>query len=154
MLSQAKAKAEAAGRKMGSRQASTSSSMSPITRTPTQGEEEEEDSRERQVMLTLSLLQAFHANSCDWLSRLATFLPPPNSNSNSESPGAGTTMDTGIQQTISLTSKDVASFGLGPFSTLDSQFVEWLGEEYAGSGVKVEVKRPGLKDVVDVVFGL
>ncbi|KAI0739915.1 hypothetical protein C8Q80DRAFT_1200979 [Daedaleopsis nitida] len=103
--------------------------------------------RERQVLTTLSLLEAFHANTTAILSRLATLLETRKCNSR-RSEG----QSSAGPQTVMLTPKDVMSFELGPFSGLDARFVEWLGEEYGG-GLRVLVKR-GWKDLVGLILGL
>ena len=110
--------------------------------------------RERQVLTTLALLDAFHANTSAILLRLAVLLemrkaqqqPQRRADADiSTSPVSGT-------QTVLFTPKDVMSFELGPFSGLDARFVEWLGEEYGG-GMRVLVKR-GWKDLVGLILGL
>ena len=114
---------------------------------------------ERQIRTTLALLQTFHANSCFQLSRLAELLQPPSS-----APRATTGQLVDIAETpnltartppdndaVYLTPRDVLSFELGPFSSLDAHYLEWLGEEYGG-GKTVVVKR-GWKDLMSVIFG-
>ncbi|KAH7925742.1 hypothetical protein BV22DRAFT_1194947 [Leucogyrophana mollusca] len=101
--------------------------------------------RDRQVMTTLALLQTFHANTCFQLSRLAALLPtPPNFSS-------GGSAATAEPDTIYITPKDIVSFELGPLSSLDARYLEWLAEEYGG-GTRIEVKR-GWKDLFGVIFG-
>ncbi|KAI0764228.1 hypothetical protein BD413DRAFT_196727 [Trametes elegans] len=107
--------------------------------------------RERQVLTTLALLDAFHANTTAVLSRLATLLQLRKAQQvtprRAESDGAAAC----ALQTVLFTPKDVMSFELGPFSGLDARFVEWLGEEYGG-GQRVLVKR-GWKDLVGLILG-
>ncbi|KAI0357232.1 hypothetical protein OH77DRAFT_1435926 [Trametes cingulata] len=108
--------------------------------------------RERQVLTTLALLDAFHANTTAILSRLATLLEMRKTQQQSSRRADS---DTGLvsgMQTVLFTPKDVMSFELGPFSGLDARFVEWLGEEYGG-GMRVLVKR-GWKDLVGLILGL
>jgi hypothetical protein len=93
---------------------------------------------ERQLRTTLALLQTFHAHTCFQLSTLASLLPPKSA------------IEGG--RTVVLTPKDILSFELGPLSTLDARFVEWLAEEYAGD-TNVVIKR-GWKDLLGMVFGL
>lgn len=114
--------------------------------------------RNRQVLTTLALLQAFHANTTAMLSRLGTLLETrklcsvPTSSSRRLGLSSGVEGNTDGPGTVMLTPKDVMSFELGPFSGLDARFVEWLGEEYGG-GVRVLVKR-GWKDLVGLILGL
>ncbi|RPD53578.1 hypothetical protein L226DRAFT_509969 [Lentinus tigrinus ALCF2SS1-7] len=107
--------------------------------------------RDRQVMTTLALLQAFHANTTSVLSRLATLLETRKYQYASRRAEGDRDIPSGAQLVL-LTPKDVMSFELGPFSALDARFVEWLGEEYGG-GVQVLVKR-GWKDLVGLILGL
>jgi hypothetical protein len=96
-----------------------------------------DERRDRQALTTLALLQTFHANTCLQLSRLASFLP-------SGSSAAGT---------VSLSPKDVTLFELGPLSSFDARYLQWLADEYGG-GVRVEIKRGGWRDWVGVIFGI
>lgn len=118
------------GTKVNIRQDSSSSTI------PSNTQAEEDRKWERQILTTLALLQTFHANTCFQLSQLASFLPAGNS--------------TG---TVYLSPKDVMSFELGPLSSFDARYVEWLAEEYGG-GVKVEVRRGGWRDWVNIIFGI
>ena len=104
--------------------------------------------RERQIVTTLALLDAFHANTTTVLFRLAKLL----NTRPCHQPRRGEADVPGVTQTVVLTPKDVMSFELGPFSGLDARFVEWLGEEY-GAGMRVLVKR-GWKDLVGLILGL
>ncbi|THH31679.1 hypothetical protein EUX98_g2518 [Antrodiella citrinella] len=92
---------------------------------------------ERQLMTTLALLHAFHKNTTALLLRLAQRLPPPSSDSSTPP--------------IVLMPKDVLAFELGPLSSLDHRFVEWLAEEYGG-GVRLEVRK-GWRDLMGLVLG-
>ncbi|CDO70165.1 hypothetical protein BN946_scf185009.g16 [Trametes cinnabarina] len=110
--------------------------------------------RERQVMTTLALLDAFHANTTTILSRFATLLETRKAQQQQSSrrvDADGSVGITGGSQTVLFTPKDVMSFELGPFSGLDARFVEWLGEEYGG-GMRVLVKR-GWRDLVGLILG-
>ncbi|KAL4071859.1 hypothetical protein J3A83DRAFT_4236902 [Scleroderma citrinum] len=100
---------------------------------------------ERQIRTTLALLQTFHANSCFQLSRLAELLLPQSS-----APRVTTVTPPG-NDIVCLTPRDVLSFELGPFSSLDAHYLEWLGEVYGG-GKTVVVKR-GWKDLMGMVLG-
>ncbi|KAI9456040.1 hypothetical protein BJY52DRAFT_1213071 [Lactarius psammicola] len=95
--------------------------------------------RSRQARTTLALLQTFHAQTRFLLSRLATVLP---SSSSSSSPSDA-------QQ---LTPRDLLVLALGPLSSLDARFVEWLAEEYAG-GARVSVRR-GWRDLLGGLVGV
>jgi hypothetical protein len=90
---------------------------------------------DRQILTTLALLQTFHANTSFQLSRLADLLPT------SDMPEA----------IIYITPKDMVSFELGPLSSLDVRYLEWLADEY-GAGSRIVVKR-GWKDLFGVIFG-
>lgn len=101
--------------------------------------------QERQIITTLALLQVFHKHTSQLLTRLSRFLPdevPSDSASGSSSKP---------KSTISLSPRDVMSVELGPLSTLDARFVEWLVEEY-GNGAKVVVKR-GWRDLFGLMLG-
>jgi hypothetical protein len=103
--------------------------------------------RERQLLTTLALLQTFHANTCFQLSRLASLIPPPPT----------TLVDTASSErppdveVIYVTPKDILAFELGPLSSVDGRYLEWLAEEYGG-GARFVVKR-GWKDLFGVLFG-
>ena len=114
---------------------------------PIQLESDEEDARlrkrEQQILLTLALLQTFHAHTTNLLSKLSYHLPsalaPSSSGSN--------------LSTIYLSPRDLYAFELGPLSGLDAQFIEWLGEEYGSPvGVRVIVRRRW-KDLAKLVLG-
>ena len=99
--------------------------------------------REQQILLTLALLQTFHAHTTNLLSTLSRYLPgdPAPTSSN------------GHLSTIYLSPKDVYAFELGGLSGLDAQFIEWLGEEYGSRvGVRVVVRR-GWKDLARAALG-
>lgn len=93
-----------------------------------------EERRDRQVLTTLALLQTFHANACFQLSRLASILP--------STPG-----------TVYLSPKDIQSFELGPLSSFDARYLEWLAEDYGG-GSRVEVKKGSWRDWVGIILGI
>ena len=84
------------------------------------------------------MLHTLHAQTRFWVQveRLTALLPAPD-----EEKG----------ETVGeLTPRDVLELELGPLSTLDAEFVEWLAEEYGG-GVRVSVRR-GWRDVLGLVF--
>ena len=113
---------------------------------PTQFESEEEDARlrkrEQQTLLTLVLLQTFHAHTTNLLSKLSYHLP------SAPAPSSGENLST-----IYLSPRDLYGFDLGPLSGLDAQFIEWLGEEYGSRvGVRIVVRR-GWKDLAGLVLG-
>jgi len=89
-----------------------------------------------QLRTTLALLQTFHAHTSFQLSTLESFLPPRDERDGS---------------CIVLTPKDVLTFELGPYSSSDERYLEWIGNEYGG-GSLVTVKR-GWKDLFGIVFG-
>ena len=99
--------------------------------------------REQQILLTLALLQTFHAHTTNLLSKLSYHLPStpaPSSSSN--------------LSTIYLSLRDLWGFELGPLSGLDAEFIEWLGEEYGSRvGVRIVVRR-GWKDLARLVLGV
>jgi hypothetical protein len=99
---------------------------------------ETNERRDRQILTTLALLQTFHANTSFQLSRLADLLPSVTSG----------TPETSI---IYITPKDMVSFELGPLSSLDARYLEWLADEY-GAGSQIVVRR-GWKDLFGMIFG-
>jgi len=106
----------------------------------------EEDSRlrkrEQQILLTLALLQTFHAHTTNLLSKLSYHLP------SAPAPCSGANL-----RTVYLSPKDLCGFELGPLSGLDAQFIEWLGEEYGSRvGVRIVVRK-GWKDLARLVLG-
>jgi hypothetical protein len=129
-----KSSGKSTGVKVSVRQALSSSTMSPDTQAQCV------ERRDRQVLTTLALLQTFHAHTCLQLSRLASFLPPDGPAS---SPSA----------TMALSPKDVTSFELGPLSSFDARYLQWLADEYGG-GIKVEIKRGGWRDWVHIILGI
>ncbi|KAH8105341.1 hypothetical protein BXZ70DRAFT_920533 [Cristinia sonorae] len=99
---------------------------------------------ERQLMTTLAILHAFHKNTTALLLRLAQVLPAASSEPSDVA-------DSSTAPHIVLTPKDVLMFKLGPLSSLDQRFVEWLAEEYGG-GVRLVVRR-GWSELVGLVLG-
>lgn len=98
--------------------------------------------REQQILVTLALLQTFHAHTTNLLSTLSRYLP------GAPAPSSGNNLST-----IYLSPKDLSAFELGGLSSLDAQFIEWLGGEYGSRvGVMVVVRR-GWKDVARFVLG-
>ncbi|KIK65185.1 hypothetical protein GYMLUDRAFT_56608 [Collybiopsis luxurians FD-317 M1] len=89
-----------------------------------------------QLRTTLALLQTFHAHTSFQLSTLESILPPPSDRQ---------------QSTVYLVPKDILAFELGPFSSVDARYLEWLVEEYGG-GATVVIRR-GWKDLFGIVFG-
>ncbi|KAH7912115.1 hypothetical protein BJ138DRAFT_1112646 [Hygrophoropsis aurantiaca] len=125
------------------RQASTSTAITASSSGPRSEPSNDADisaRRDRQILTTLALLQTFHANTCFQLSRLAALLPVSSNTVNSTEPDV-----------VYITAKDIASFELGPLSSMDARYLEWLAEEYGG-GTRVVVRR-GWKDLFGVIFG-
>jgi hypothetical protein len=104
------------------------------------GEEDAVERRERQIRTTLALLQTFHANTCFQLSQLEILLPPEEERNG----------------TVYLTPKDVLSFELGPFSSTDCKYLEWLATEYASGTAtdRIFIVKRGWKDLLGFVVGL
>ncbi|KAJ7583856.1 hypothetical protein C8J56DRAFT_1005133 [Mycena floridula] len=100
-------------------------------------EQVDEERRDRQLLTTLALLQTFHAHTLFQLSTLESFLPPA--------------ADARPSAVVTLTSKEVLMFELGPFSSLDVKYLDWIAREY-GNGVQLVVKRHW-KDLFGIVFG-
>ena len=100
------------------------------------GEEDAVLVRSRRARTMLALLQTFHAQTRFLLSRLATVLPPSASS---------------LSDDAQLTPRDLLVLALGPLSSLDARFVEWLAEEYAG-GARVSVRR-GWRDLLGGLVG-
>lgn len=101
--------------------------------------------RTNQLLTTMALLQTFHAHTLFQLSVLENILVRQGV---APSPAAD---DTG-KRLVSLSPKDILAFELGPLSSLDAKYLEWLVEEYAGSQVKVVIRR-GWKDLLGAIFG-
>ncbi|KAG7087342.1 hypothetical protein E1B28_013318 [Marasmius oreades] len=100
---------------------------------PSHHSDERDDS---QLRTTLALLQTFHAHTLFQLSILESFLSAPEDRDGNN---------------IVLTPKDVLTFELGPYSTSDEQYLEWLAREYGG-GSNIMIKR-SWKDLFGIVFG-
>jgi hypothetical protein len=109
---------------------------------PTDAVEDDRDAlteaHEREAMTTLALLQTFHMNTAWQVARLHDLIDA--------SPPASET-----DMVLRLLPKDVLSFDLGPFSSLDAKFLEWLAEQY-GNGRKIVVRR-GWKELMSFVLG-
>lgn len=97
---------------------------------------DEYEQADGQLRTTLALLQTFHAHTSFQLSTLESFLPAP-----SDRPD-------GI---IYLSPREILAFELGPFSSVDERYLEWLVLEYGG-GTSVVVKR-GWKDMFGIILG-
>jgi len=118
----------------------------------------EEQARRRmsQVYTTMALLQTFHAHTTFQLSVLGDLLraklpTPPNHDSRTVDDANDRDILAG-EQVIILTPKDFLAFELGPLSSLDAKYLEWLTEQYAGVEIKVIVKR-SWRDLLSVIFG-
>ncbi|KAJ3787099.1 hypothetical protein GGU10DRAFT_386124 [Lentinula aff. detonsa] len=96
----------------------------------------ESERADMQLRTTMALLQTFHAHTSFQLSTLESLLPPTKERPNS---------------TIYLVPKDILAFELGPFSSVDERYLEWLVSEYGG-GTTLVVKR-GWKDLFVIAFG-
>ncbi|KIJ67315.1 hypothetical protein HYDPIDRAFT_148817 [Hydnomerulius pinastri MD-312] len=135
-------------RQASSSSAFTSASTPKLTTTNDDTDAALNERRERQVLTTLALLQTFHANTCFQLSRLAELLP----SSQGQVPLVDSpSVSAPENDTIYITPKDIMSFELGPLSSLDARYLEWLADEYGG-GARFVVKR-GWKDLFGVFFG-
>ncbi|KAG6809754.1 hypothetical protein H0H92_014869 [Tricholoma furcatifolium] len=118
---------------------------------PYRDHEGDEDERaDRQLRTTLALLQTLHAHTSFQLATLASFVSQPqpggaspsaNTNGHAAAPGG----------TLYLTPKDMVQFELGPLSTSDARYLEWLAQEYAGD-TKVVLRR-SWRDLVGVLLG-
>ena len=97
--------------------------------------------RDRHIRTTLALLQTFHANTCFQLSRIQAILARH---------ATGADSGESVEGVVYLTPRDVLSFELGPLSSFDARYLEWLFAEYA-RGTKVIVKR-GWRDLFDLVI--
>ncbi|THV01713.1 hypothetical protein K435DRAFT_654798, partial [Dendrothele bispora CBS 962.96] len=98
---------------------------------------DDSDRRDGQILTTLALLQTFHAHTSFQLSTLESFLPPKN--------------ERRVGSVVVLSPKEIIAFELGPFSSVDERYLQWLGTEYGG-GSEVVVRR-SWKDFFGVVFG-
>ena len=72
--------------------------------------------------------------------------PPPTTSADASSSVRSADADV-----IYITPKDMLAFELGPLSSLDGRYLEWLADEYGG-GARFVVKR-GWKDLFGVLFG-
>lgn len=119
--------------------------------------EEASQRRMAHVSTTMALLQTFHAHTAFQLSVLEDLIKQRGVKSSSTSDasligtGASGVLQDG-EKLLTLTSKDVLSFELGPFSSIDAKYLEWLAAEYAGDGVQVVIKR-GWRDMFGIIFG-
>ena len=79
-------------------------------------------------------------------------------------PRAGKAKGKEKESVVTLSPKDLLALDLGPLSTMDARFVEWLANAYfvaasdtassrAREDVKVVVRKARWRDVVGVVFG-
>lgn len=147
------------------------------------GEQYERLRARREVDVALAVLRAFQTHSVRLLAKLGDTLAPhlklkplkadapQPANTNAVNPRAGKNAkakDPAVA-TLTLTPKDLLALDLGPLSTMDARFVEWLADAYfvvpsdSGStsssratneqGMKVVVRKPRWRDVVGVVFG-
>lgn len=117
--------------------------------------------RTSQVSTTMALLQTFHAHTAFQLSVLEDLLkerglktvssPTTGGARLSEAGNSSGTLQAG-ENLLTLTPRDILSFELGPLSTLDSKYLEWLAAEYAGDGIQVVVKR-SWRDMLGIFFG-
>ncbi|KAG2148869.1 hypothetical protein DEU56DRAFT_782570 [Suillus clintonianus] len=127
-----------ADRRQTSSSSAATGSMPQLCSNGNDADPETSERRDRQILTTLALLQTFHANTSFQLSRLVELLPSV----------ASGTPETSI---IYITPKDMVSFELGPLSSLDAHYLEWLANEY-GAGSQIVVKR-GWKDLFGMIFG-
>lgn len=107
--------------------------------------EEESQRRSSQISTAMALLQTFHAHTLFQLSVLEELLTR-------QSVLPSTSGGAGGERVVSLTPKDIYAFELGPLSSIDTKYLDWLVQEYSGDGVKVVMKR-GWKDIFAAIFG-
>ena len=93
------------------------------------------DVQDKQLLMTLALLQTFHAHTTFHLSVLESLLPE----------------DWNSETVLQLGPKEVLAFELGPLSGNDARYLEWLAFEYA-NGMQLVVKR-GWRDMLNILFG-
>lgn len=124
------------------------------------GEDDEDDGQlraaRREVAIALALLRAFQAHSDRLLARLGDTLAPHLKLDVQR--GKKKTKKAGQASVVTLTPKDLLALDLGPLSTMDARFVEWLADAYFGVAqnahhMKVVVRKARWRDVVGVVFG-
>lgn len=117
--------------------------------------------RMTQVSTTMALLQTFHAHTSFQLSVLEDLFRQRDAKSNFSPTTSGPfPSETGtsngvlqdVENTLTLTPRDILSFELGPFSSLDAKYLEWLATEYTVDGVNVVVRR-GWRDLLGFIFG-
>ncbi|PPQ88359.1 hypothetical protein CVT25_002105, partial [Psilocybe cyanescens] len=103
--------------------------------------EEESQRKSGQLLTTMAILQTFHAHTLFQLSVLKDLLArQPLGDPN------------GAEKVVLLSPKDMLAFELGPLSSFDARYLEWLVQEYGGDGVRVVIKR-SWKDLLAAVFG-
>ena len=91
--------------------------------------------RDKHLLTTLALLQTFHAHTNFHLTVLESVLPE----------------DWSAGSVLYLAPKDVLAFELGPLSSNDTRYLEWLAYEYA-DGTQLIVKR-GWRDLLNIIIG-
>lgn len=114
----------------------------------------------READVALALLRAFHAHSARLLARLADTLAP-HLPTHQQQQQRGKQKQKKAVVVVTLTPKDLVALDLGPLSTTDARFVEWLADAwFVGGGApqqqqntRVVVRRARWRDVVGVVFG-
>ncbi|KAG5635872.1 hypothetical protein H0H81_009830 [Sphagnurus paluster] len=114
-----------------------------------EGSEENEgkggQARTVHVRTTHTLLQTFHAHTAFQVSVLEGLLPAlRRENRGGES--------SPTPRTVVLAPKDMLAFELGPLSSADVRYLEWLAAEYAPLGTNVVVRR-GWREVLGVLVG-
>ncbi|KAF8635765.1 hypothetical protein AX17_003864 [Amanita inopinata Kibby_2008] len=119
------------------RHASASTALANEATVVVKDVDEERERQDKQLLTTLALLQTFHGHTSFHLSVLESFLPP--------------NLDEIPETVIYLTPKDVLAFELGPLSSNDARYLDWLACEYAG-GMQLIVKR-GWRDLFNMIFG-
>lgn len=108
-------------------------------------EERENTRRDATVLTAMAVLQTFHAHTLFQLSVLEDVLSKQDALPYSSAASAG-------GRVVTLTPKDIVAFELGPLSSFDVRYLEWIVQEYAGDGLKLVIKR-GWKDLFGALFG-
>lgn len=113
---------------------------------------QEPQPRNGQANTAMALIQTFHAHTMFQLSVLEALLAERGLLSDRGSDSAQ-----GGAKAITLSPKDILAFELGPMSSFDARYLEWLVKEYASGNahaddVQVVVKR-SWRDMLGVLLG-
>ncbi|KAF5319402.1 hypothetical protein D9619_008555 [Psilocybe cf. subviscida] len=138
------------------KQASVSTSVAPVEGPSgsegdpnayvlSQMDERDTERRDATILTAMAVLQTFHAHTLFQLSVLEDVLSKQGALPSFSAAGTG-------ERVVTLTPKEIVAFELGPLSSVDVRYLEWIVQEYAGDGLKLVIKR-GWKDLIGSLFG-